>query len=166
MTLVGIPIKQFWAFLTWLPKFFLRKKFPPETLAGLVYVDVRPRNDPVTINLGLSAEFRIWLQLINLSPFELELDRAEFRLMCGPALTASILKRQKIAPGAITTLMVQGSITDGQANQMVNTIANYPVSIDGHIEFNCALHPFAKPVGLLDGIKPIVLNADVRLNPA
>ena len=159
MTVEWIPIKQLWAFFAWLPKFILRRKFTPETLAGLIYLDLLPRYDPATLNLGESASFELWLQIINLSPFEVELDRAEFRLWCGPILNAAILKRQKIAPGEIASFKVHGPITDGQARQIAKTIAGNSVSLEGHIDFNCALHAFAKNVGHLKGINPRVLNA-------
>lgn len=163
MTVEWIPIKQLWAFLAWLPKFLLRRKFTPETLAGLIYVDLRPRHDPATLDLGQSASFELWLQVINLSPFEVELDRAEFRLWCGPILSAAILKRQKIAPGEITSLRVHGPITDGQANEIAKAIANNSVGLEGHMDFNCTLHPFAKNIGHLEGVKPRLLNANARI---
>ena len=56
MTVEGIPIRQLWAFLAWLPKFLLRRKFTPEVLGGLIYVDIQPRNDPVTLDLGPEAQ--------------------------------------------------------------------------------------------------------------
>lgn len=162
MIVEGIPIKQLWALLAWLPKFLLRRKFTPETLAGLIYVDIQPRHDPATLNLGQSASFELWLQVINLSPFEVELDRADFGLRCGPILQAGISRRQKIAPGEITSLRVHGPITDGQANEIARSVASNPVSLEGHMDFNCALHPFAKTIHNLEGIRPRVINANAR----
>jgi hypothetical protein len=163
MTIEGIPIKQLWALLARLPKFFLRRKFTPETLAGLVYVDLRPRHDPATLDLGQSATFELWLQVINLSPFEVELDRADFGLRCGPILRAGISRRQKIAPGEITSLRVHGSMTDGQADEIGWSLArNNPISLEGHMDFNCALHSFPKTIYNLEGICPRVINANAR----
>jgi hypothetical protein len=162
MIVEGIPVKQLWTLLVRLPKFFLRRKFTPETLAGLVYVDIRPRHDPATLDLGQLASFELWLQVINLSPFEVELDRAEFNFQCGPVLQASILRRQKITPGEITSLRLHGSITDGQANEIFKTIENNIGSLYGHIDFNCALHPFCKTIGQIDGIRPRVVNSNAR----
>jgi hypothetical protein len=165
MNIEGIPIKQLWKLLSWLPKFILRRKFNPETLAELIYIDIMARHHSATMNLGESASFEVWLQLINLSPFEVELDRGSFELLCGPALSASILKRQKIAPGEITSLRVHGSITDGQATQIARIFSadkSNSVGLAGHIDFNCALHPFAKNIGHLDGINPRILNANAR----
>jgi len=163
MNIEGIPIKQLWAFLSWLPKFILKIKFTPEILGGLIYVDLQPRHDSATLNLGESANFEIWLQFINLSPFKVELDRAEFQIWCGPILKGAILKRQKIAPGEIISLKVQGPITNGQANEIARAIENKnPISIEGDVDFNCALHPFPKRIGQLSGVKPRLLNGNFR----
>jgi hypothetical protein len=158
----GIPIKQLWKLFTWLPKFILKRRFTPDILAGLIYVDLRPRHEPATINFGEAAYFELWLQVINLSPFDIELDRAEFQLWTGPILSAAILKRQKISAGEITSLHVQGQITDGQANQLAQTIEGNSVALAGHIDFNCSLHPFQKNVGHLEGVKPKVVNIHLR----
>lgn len=163
MIVEGIPIKQLWALLVRLPKFILRRKFTPETLAGLIYVDLQPRHDPATLDLGQSASFELWLQVINLSPFEFELDRADFGLRCGSTLRAAISRRQKIAPGEITSLRVYGPITDGQANEIAWSVAhNNSFSLEGHMDFNCVLHPFAKTIHNLEGISPRVINANAR----
>ena len=159
---ISIPIGQLWSFFRWLPKYILQRKFTPETLAGLIYVDLRPRHSPVKINLGESASFELWIQIINLSPFEVELDRAEFSLWCSSILKSSILKRQKVQPGEIAIVRVHGSITDGEANQIARTISGNTVGLEGHIDFNCSLHNFSKNVGHLDGVKMEVLNAQFR----
>lgn len=163
MAVDGIPIKEFWAFFTWLPKFILRWRFTPEKLAGLVHVDLRPRGDATTLNLGEVASFELWLQVINLSPFEIVLDRADFNFRCGPVLQARYTRRQKIAPGEIAALRLAGSMTDGEVRQVVqHNKNNNSISLDGHIDFDCALHPFAKPIGYLEGIKPTLQNLGAR----
>lgn len=163
MIVEGIPIKQLWALLARLPKFLLKRRFTPETLAGLVYVDLRPRHDPATLDLGQSATFELWLQVINLSPFEVELDRADFGLQCGPILRAGISRRQKISPGEIASLRVHGPMTDGQADEISRFIEhNSTVKLEGYMDFNCALHCFAKAIYNLEGIRPRVINANTR----
>lgn len=166
MVVEGIPIQQLWALLKWLPNFFLKRKFKPDTLAGLVYVDLRPRGDSATLNLGRVASFELWLQVINLSPFEIELDRADFNLRCGPVLRVQHSRRQKIAPGEIASLWLSGSMTDGEADEIAAGIsANNPIGLDGHMDFNCALQPFAKTVQGLYEIRPRVINLQVRRGP-
>ena len=157
----GIPIGSIWSFLRWLPKWYLRKRFPQDRLARLVYVDIRPRHESVAINLGPSADFRIWLQMINLSPFEIELDRGEFAFWCGPKLKASVLVKKKIQPGEITSLFIEQVIPGGQADHAAINVNSGSCHLDGHMEFNCALHPFSKAF-TLDGVMPNYINAHTR----
>lgn len=165
MAIETIPIQGIWIFLRKLPALFLRWYFTPEKLAGLIYVDIRPRHGSVVIDLGQSASFTLYLQVINLSPFSVELDRASFRFWCGGAtINASILNKQVIAPGEIASLYVNEVIPDGHANQMAKSFEGNPVALDGNIEFNCKVRSFAKRIGHLDGINPSVLNAKSRVD--
>jgi hypothetical protein len=163
----GIPIGSIWTFVQWLPAAALRKFFPKERLAALQHVDLRPRNDPVTVNLGESASFEIWVNAFNLSPFEVELDRAEFEFWyAGTTLNASVLRREKILPGDAAILRLAGPIPDCQANLMAKNIkANHDRldgMMNGYIEFNSKLLPFTKDVGNLSGIRPRLMNEKSR----
>ncbi len=162
MTLEIIPIQSVWSILRRLP-LLLRWYFTQEKMAGLVYLDIQPRHHPVVVDLGPAASFSLYLQAINLSPFPVELDRASFRFWYGGAsINAYILNKQVISPGEIACLYISEVIPDGQANQMASSPDGNPVVLDGNIEFNCKVRPFAKRVGNLDGINPKVLNAKFR----
>ena len=162
MALETIPIQGIWRLLRWLPGFLLRRYFTREKLAQLIYVDLRPRHNSAVVDLGESASFSLYLMAINLSPFPIELDRAGFRFgLGGSMLHASILKKQVIAPGEITSLYISGTIPEGPAKQFARHPSN-PVVLDGNIEFNCNVQSFAKTIGHLDGIHPVVYNAQVR----
>ncbi|MDK9690524.1 MULTISPECIES: hypothetical protein [Azospira] len=162
MALETIPIQGIWRLLRWLPGFLLRRYFTKEKLSQLIYVDLRPRHSSVVVDLGESASFSLWLMAINLSPFPVELDRAGFRFwLGGSTIDASILKKQVIAPGEVASLYISGAIPEGPANQFARHSGN-PVALDGNIEFNCNVRSFAKTVGHLDGINPIIHNAHVR----
>ena len=76
-------------------------------------------------------------------------------------MDASILKKQTIAPGEMASLYIRGPIPDGAAKQMAKHPDN-PIALSGNIEFNCNVRPFAKNVGHLDGINPIIHNAHDR----
>lgn len=138
-------------------------------MARLVYCDLRPRDDSTTIDLGPSSAYQIWLQVINLSPFEIELDRASFQFLCGGSpLGASILERKTIAPGEITSILVRDVMPDGYASQIAKNIARNSdlgsgyFALTGNIEFNCKVTPFSKKIGHLDGIRPRVTNEQFR----
>lgn len=164
----GIPVSSIWTAIQWLPAFILRKRFPRERLAALQYVDIVPRNESAMVNLGECASFEIWLNVINLSPFEVELDRAEFEFSyAGAGLKATVLRKQKFAPGEIAIFQISNPISDGVANQIVRTLkVNHPHlegALSGHIEFNCKLHPFPRQLHYLSGIRPRLLNENFRV---
>ncbi|WNB74695.1 hypothetical protein [Methylomonas koyamae] len=163
MALETIPIvKGFWHLLRWLPGVLLRWHFSRGKLAQLIYVDIRPRHNSAVVDLSESTSFSLYLMAINLSPFSVELDRAVFQFWLGNSkIDASILKKQVIAPGEIASLYISATIPEGPANQFAKHLGN-PVALDGHIEFNCNVRPFAKTVGRLDGIIPVIYNANVR----
>lgn len=162
MALETIPIQGIWRLLRWLPSFLLGRYFTREKLAQLIYVDLRPRHSPAVVDLGESASFSLYLLVINLSPFSVELDRASFQFsLGGSTMDAVILKKQIIAPGEIISLYISGTIPDGPAKQMAKHPGN-PVAVGGNIEFNCNVRSFAKTIGYLDGITPIIHNPHVR----
>lgn len=163
MPIETIPIKSLWGLLRWLPGFLIRWHFSPEKLGKLIYADIQPRHESALINLGDSAYFTVYLQVINLSPFSVELDRASFRFWCGGVtLNASILKRQTIAPGEITSLYIHEAIPDGYAIQITKNHKGNLVALDGNIEFNSKVRSFAKNICHLDGISLRILNDHVR----
>ena len=115
-----VSIQGLWPVFRRIPTlaaFLTRRYFTADRLAGLVYVDVNPRNESARVDLGCIATFQLHLQVINLSPFELELDRANFLFWCGGVrLDAAILKKERIASGASASLFISGAIPDGHAN--------------------------------------------------
>ncbi|MFC7514083.1 hypothetical protein ACFQUU_03595 [Herbaspirillum sp. GCM10030257] len=163
MTVEGISISSIWKLLRWLPGFVLRRIFTKERLGDLVVVDVRPRYEYATVNLGEVSSFQIWLQLSNLSPFAIELDRAELRFWCGGVVSkACILKKKKLTSGEVCGIYIDGSISDGQANHIARHVHNHGSAIEVDIEFNCSLHNFSKSTGHLAGVIPRFINQHTR----
>jgi hypothetical protein len=71
--------------------------FTADRLAALVYVDIFPRHESARVDLGEIATFQLHLQVMNFTPFELELDRANFHFWCGGVrLDSHILKNRKL----------------------------------------------------------------------
>jgi hypothetical protein len=167
MEIHGVSVHGIWSVLKWLPPFLLRFFFPKERLAHLFHVDLSSRNESARIDLGEMASYQLYLTVINLSPFNVELDRAEIRLIYGGGTMAScILKKETFAPGKLATLRVSGPINDGAANQIARNIRANARDMDGmlegFIELNCRVHPFCKIVGALSGVRPIVINESAR----
>lgn len=154
---ITIPISSIWSFLSWLPKFVLRKKFPESRMAKLIYADLRPRHQPVTINCGQDSYLMIWLQLINLTPFSVTLDRANLRFQCGQTWNTPYLERIQIKSGASATVLIRQDIQVDPATSLKQQISNGTCCLNGSLQFDCKLHSFTKPL-TLDGIIPHFMN--------
>lgn len=153
-----------WRYLTWLPEWFLRRKFSEERMADLMMVDIPSRHENVRVDLGHPfATFQLWFQVINRSPFEVELDRAQIEFCCsGSPLHVPYIKKIKVKAGGIEKFHVDGDISDNKADQIARFYDKADSSISMDVYFNCRLHSFAKIYNRLDGIKPRFVNEHVR----
>lgn len=167
MDIHGLPIQSLWTAVRWLPGFMLKQIFPQHRLAELQFVDLQPRGEAAAINLGEVTSYSLWLNIINLSPFEVELDRAEFDFwFAGTSMRTHVLNTLRISPGQIATLQLSGTIPGGHADAIARTLrmnSSYAEgALTGWIGFNCKLHRFKKQIGGLQNIRPSVINAQYR----
>jgi hypothetical protein len=146
-----------------LPVILYKWYYTSERLSGLVYCDLFPRGESAEIDLGQLASARISLQIINLSPFPMEIDRAQLQMnLCGANIEFIQLRRTNIEPGAITQLFLNSTMQDSSAN----AIASSPDTtmrawLNGALEINCKVRNFQKVVGLPE-IRPTVINIAAR----
>ena len=153
--------------LNWLPSFVLRWYYSPERLARLIYIDLQPRQQSAYLNLASAADFRIVMQVINLSPFPVEIDRATIRLTCGTMpLEASNLERRKLEAGEIAYVYFSNTISDGHAQQIVTNLNGQPGGIDGNFEFNCKVQSFSRRIPHLSGVQLFIANSHLRKSAA
>jgi len=158
-----ISIGGAWKFLTWLPKFILRRIFTKVRMSELILFDIRPRGRSVTLNLGGGANYDVWVTFINISPFAVELEKLEAELWCnGAILKTGINKRINIAPGEVMEQRLWGNIPDGHADQIANNGPEGPLVLKGNMDFNCKIVNFSKHDWGLGDIYPQVINGDVR----
>lgn len=155
-------IKGLWPVIRrvpWLAAILCRRYFSKERLAGLVYVDLFPRHESARVDLGQAANFQLHVQIINLSPFMLELDRADFQFwIAGVKLEANILRKQDIPSGQSANLFLSGSPTEQQVKTISRMRKGNPVALEGNIEFNCTMRSFARRVQRLEGVQVVVVN--------
>jgi hypothetical protein len=164
----GIPIRGIWPAIKWMPAALLRRYFPKNRLGELQYIDLMPRGDSATVNLGECASFDVWLNVINLSPFSVEFDRSELTFWFGgTSVKATRTKKQVIEPGHTFRFQISELIPDGMANQIARNCnasgANLTASLSGFVEFNCKLHSFCREIPDLSDIRPRLLNDKIRL---
>ncbi|MBD0785805.1 hypothetical protein HUO09_05590 [Vibrio sp. Y2-5] len=160
-----LSIVEIWKYLRWLPKLILRKVFSKQRLADLIYIDVQARHTSVEVNLGKIAEHRIYFRIINMSPFDVELDRAEIEFNCaGTSLKVKHIKTQSFKAGEIGSLYITDEISSAKANQIAKFHKSNGSRIAFHGEFKCALHDFPKELHNLEGINVRYINAHMRAN--
>ena len=163
MAIESIPVKSIWSWAGKIFPFLVRYFYTNKKMADLVYVDIRPRHDPVEVQLGECPSFSLYLQIINLSPFPVELDRANFSFSCGSANTkTSVLEKKVIASGEIASLYLHEEISGDNADQIAKYAGETEAALDGNIEFNCKVRSFAKKIGRLGGINPRYVNVHLR----
>jgi hypothetical protein len=163
MEVIPIASSLLKSLLSWLPGFLLRWYYTPARLGKLVYVDLMPRLDSAFLNLGPAASFQIIMQVINLSPFPVVLERSVIRLNCGTSpLEATNIERHGFQPGELGTVTFRNTITDGHADQIVQWSPMNYGGVDGVFEFACRLHPFTRHVPSLGGIHFRRMNEHLR----
>lgn len=59
---------------TLVPNFLLKWRFREYRLNALIKIDIRSRGEAIRLNLGELPDCRIWLLLINHSPFDLDVE--------------------------------------------------------------------------------------------
>jgi hypothetical protein len=144
----------------------IRWRFPRDRLASLVYLDIRPRHDGIVLEMHPNGAARLYLQIINLCPAPIELDRAYFYLICGGGeIKFMELAKRQFAIGELAEIYLHAQIPSEVADSIARAPDN-PVSLHGHIEFNSPRRQFPKVVGTLEGIRPRFINLELRQRPA
>ena len=160
-----LALLEIWRLLTWLPKWILKRIFSEQRMADLVIVDIRPRHERVTVNLNPTPTYELWFQAINISPFEVELDRVHIEFICaGTSLNMSYTQKTKFESGKISEFHVTGDIPEGKANAIARHLDRDYSSISMDMDFNCLLHSFSKQCRNLQGITPRFINHNLRAN--
>jgi hypothetical protein len=158
----NLGLKSLWMLARYLPAALIRWRFPPKRLASLVYLDLRPRHDAVVLELHPNGMAHLYLQVINLCPARVELDRACFSLICGGSEIKFVeLAKREFEIGEIAEIYVRAPVPSEVADAISRTPDN-AVSLYGHIEFNSPVRTFPKTVGNLEGIRPRFVNLEQR----
>lgn len=149
--------------LGWVPSFLLRWYYSPDRLARLIHVDLKPREDSALLNLAPASWVRVAMQVINLSPFPVELDRASLQIDCGGTrLGATNVERKRIKPGEIAVIPFETAVPDGHAEAILQHNPDSSGGVSGTFEFNCRVQPFTRMIPDLRGITFRRLNAHRR----
>jgi hypothetical protein len=113
MALDATSFKWAWKLIAWLPGFVFKKVFTKEWFQKQVTIDLRARHEPVTLWAGEKKEIQIWLNVINLTYFDIELDRLIVKFnSSGHQVTLTKLDREDIQPLSIKdNLVLRSNLT-------------------------------------------------------
>ncbi|MEZ0209247.1 MAG: hypothetical protein ACAH17_03680 [Candidatus Paceibacterota bacterium] len=96
--------------------FVVRWIYKPEKLANGIKVRIRGDGDGVTYNCGELPNIRIWLEVTNLTPFQIEFDRIYGQLAYGCVVgEVNHLKRHVLPPAQEKEVFVEFSLNESQA---------------------------------------------------
>ena len=136
---------EVWRWLKWLPNFILKRIFNKQRMSDLVYIDIRPRYESFRIQLSEVSSYEVYFQIINMTPYEIELDRADIQFnFSGYVVSNKHIKRQTFKPGEIGLLIVQDNIDAATAGAISRLKGSNRCSVDMYCAFNCKLHSFEK----------------------
>ena len=143
-----------------LPNFVLRKYFGSERLSELLYVDIRPRGDPINLDLGKLPRAEVWLQVINHSPFDIHVEKVSAELCCG-STTISLrmdMPRTTMAHSTDDGILLKADLTDAQADhcsQLKDDDFRYITVV---LSCQTSFARFVKKTGWLESIRVRRLN--------
>jgi hypothetical protein len=160
-------IQGLWPVLRRLPSWAIRRYFSEDRIVKLIHVDIFPRHESATFDLGEIASARVHMQVLNLTPFPVEIDRCTFYIRCkGVSIKCVDLNRVTVASGAFQSIFLSENISDSQANQIYRASEFNETSIDGVIEFNSKIRAFKKTLHSLARIQEKFQNLQHRASIA
>jgi hypothetical protein len=148
----------------YLPTIFLRRYYTAERMTNLVYCDLVPRGSSTQLNLGQVTLAQVCSQVINLSPLQIELDRAQLVMQCGGASIEllHLSPRISVGSGAVESIAFRTTIHEGSAQAIAKcTDAPLKAWLTGTLTFNCVAQNFSKAISLSE-IYPNLINVEHR----
>ncbi|MCU7875161.1 MAG: hypothetical protein KZQ91_20690 [Candidatus Thiodiazotropha sp. (ex Lucinoma borealis)] len=78
--IVQPPVSSIISLYSLVPNFILRYRFKETRINSFIKIDVRPRGESIRLNLGELPDCQIWVQLVNHSPFDLDIESIQGEL--------------------------------------------------------------------------------------
>lgn len=96
--------------------FAIRWYYKPAKIAQKIKIQIRGSHEGVTFYGGELPRAMAWLEITNLSPFPLEIDRLHGNFWYGTQLAAFyFLKRCRIEPSADQEILIEAELTDAHS---------------------------------------------------
>ncbi len=112
------PTPSIVSFYNLVPNFVLKHRFLEPRINSLIKMDVRPRGEPIRLNCGELPDCQIWLQVINHSPFDLDIENIKGDLNYNGCKINVETKEHIDIPkhSSNNCVLLEGTLTGEQAN--------------------------------------------------
>lgn len=142
--MIEILIEFIVKLLGWALPFTLRRWYPPKRIDGLIKVRVSSQGEGIEFWNGDMPKVRVYVEITNLSPFPLEIDRAYGSFEYGSDLEKfTYLKRESIQPASAISISIEASITKEHVAVIRRLTSSNPRPV---LQFNarvlCKVHNF------------------------
>lgn len=130
--------------LSYVAAFALRWYWSEKRLASRVRTTVRSENEGIRIDGGEVPEFYAWLEVQNLTPFPIDVDRLYGEVYCAGRIASFVwLERKQIASLQAEMVYVHADMTDAQARHLSRTVEmdKVRVVLGGYV--TCRVRGFA-----------------------
>ena len=113
--------------LGYLTPFAIRWYYKPEKIDSMIKIRVRGQGEGIVYDCGELAGARIWLEISNLSPFAIEVDRLYGQVMLGNKVGAFVyLRKVQLKPATEKEILIEMSFTEYQVQYIKQYKASQP----------------------------------------
>ena len=143
-----------------IPNFILRWRFKEARVNSLLTIDVRPRGESIRLNLGELPECQVWVQLVNHSPFDLDIENIKGELNYN-GCRVNIETKEHINVSRHSSndnIFLEGALTGEQANHCSKNNKESFTSLSLRIRIRTKFGIFKKHSGDLQSLHVRVIN--------
>lgn len=149
-------------FVSLFAAFALRLFWTEKRLAARIKITVSSEHEGIRIDAGELPNFHGWIEIINLSPFPIEIDRLYGELFYGARIASfTWLDRATVSPSSEQKVRIGCDLTDAQARYLRRTYGRNKtrLSVNGH--FVCRVRGFRVSGRSIESSNVEVINADM-----
>ncbi|MBK9132474.1 MAG: hypothetical protein IPM20_12675 [Gammaproteobacteria bacterium] len=137
---VNFVVKLLGRFIPW----SIRWLFPPARLSKLIKIQIAGQSRGIEYWAGDLPKIRVYLEVINLSPFVVEIDRIFGHFNLGSQVASfAYLRRAKVLSPSEVVVFIEADLSDNQIKYIrTNKDAVEKAGINLIAEFNCKVNDF------------------------
>ena len=145
---------------TLIPNFILRWRFKEARVNSLIKIDVLSRGESIRLNLGELPDCQVWIQVVNHSPFDLDIENIKGELNYNGCRVSVELKHHIDVSKHSTndSVLLEGKLNGEQANHCSKDNNSSHTSLTLRTRFITRLGVFKKQSGDLQCLHVHIMN--------